>query len=252
MFQQARYTQTTNSTAPHTTGSGVKVSTRNGSISIRKASDTTEVAIQATLRMVTSERLGEASIIANRNSAGVLEISAQPPSDGWRGGEGCSFDITVPDAGGVELRSTNGAIKLAGLSGPAKLDTSNGSITIAGHSGDVEADTSNGAVDATGISGNAHIKTSNGGVKVSLADTSSAVQIKTSNGAVTLELSRAFRGELSVDTSNGSIRLPQSGPSNVNTQMRQSKNRATMIVGDATSKSSIDTSNGSVTVRYAD
>ena len=203
-FQQARFSQTTSTTAPHVAGSGVKVTTQNGSISVRSAADSTQVSIQATLRMVTAERLGQASIVANRTPAGVLEISAQPPPDGWRGSEGCSFDISLPGAAGVELHTSNGAIKLAGMSGEAKLDTSNGSISISRHDGGVDADTSNGRVEATQVSGPVRVRTSNGSVTLSLADAAPGpVQVRTSNGAVTLELSHAFRGELSVDTSNG-------------------------------------------------
>ena len=170
VFEQARFRQTTNVSAPHVAGSGLRVTARNGAIDIRKAATPDgKVEIAATLLMVTQERLGEATIQANRDSAGVLEIEAKPPSDGWRSGEGCSFDIAIPDAVGVELKSGNGHLRIEGLAGKATLETSNGAITVVGHNGDLDARTSNGRVEASDVSGAIVAHTSNGHVTISMA-----------------------------------------------------------------------------------
>lgn len=251
-MEQARYQQTVTSSAPHVSGSGLKVTSRNGAITVQQGSSETAVTIKATLRMVTEARLGEASIVANRTPAGVLEISAQPPTGGWRTNEGCSFDVTVPDVSGVELISSNGAITMSGLSGVAKLDTSNGRITVRGHRGDLFADTSNGRIEATGVTGAVDARTSNGAVSISMADAAAGpVTIDTSNGSVTLDLTPSFRGTLEAHTSNGSVRMPEGAPAGVSRySLRSTGRRATLEVGEGGPASSIDTSNGSVTVRF--
>ncbi len=202
--------------------------------------------------MVSEERLGQATIVANRNSSGVLEVSAKAPEGGWRNSEGCDFEIAVPDAAGVDLSTGNGAIEIEGLSGAAKLETSNGRITIKGHSGSVEARTSNGRIEATDVGGPVNARTSNGSVTVRLAAASEGpATIQTSNGAVTLELSAAFRGDLDAHTSNGSIHVPSSPPDGVRKfSSRVDRNSAHLAIGDNGPASSVQTSNGSVTIKY--
>lgn len=253
MWERAKFRQTTNVTAPHVASSGLKVRTRNGSVQVHKAPTADgQVSIAATLYMVSPERLSQATIVANRSSAGVLEISAKPPEGGWRSSEGCSFEIVVPDAAGVELSTGNGALEIEGLSGSAKLDTSNGAITVRDHDGPVVAETSNGRIEATDVGGSIDARTSNGSVTVRLGDRSvGPAKIRTSNGSVTVELSAAFRGALDVSTSNGSVRMPSSAPAGVDKfTSRANRRSAHLQVGDGGPASSIDTSNGSVTVKF--
>ena len=61
--------------------------------------------------MVSDERLLATTISANRDGSGVLVIEATPPDGGWKSSEGCAFDISIPDAKDVTLKSSNGAIQ---------------------------------------------------------------------------------------------------------------------------------------------
>lgn len=248
-FGTARFQQTSNVTAPHAPGGSIKVTSRNGAIAVKRAA-VADVAITATLRMTTQERIAQATISANRNAEGVLEIAALPPPGGWRTSEGCSFEVLVPDAVPVDLETGNGAIEIAGLAGVAKLRTSNGAIRVADHNGELDAKTSNGRIEADGVAGKIVARSSNG--RIVLRQTVGApVVANTSNGAVSVELAESFRGVLDIGTSNGSISLPGAAPSGVAKFLSESRRgRAKLTVEDGPT-STIRTSNGSVTVRYA-
>ena len=71
-YQSARFSQTVTSTAPRAAAGGLKVTTRNGSISVKRDASRSDVAITATVRTTTQERLGEVSIVADRDPSGAL------------------------------------------------------------------------------------------------------------------------------------------------------------------------------------
>lgn len=242
--------QVTTIPVPHVSGSGLKVITRNGHITATRSAGA-DVQIIATLRMVNDERLRETTISANRDGSGVLVIAAMPPGGEWKSSEGCSFDVTLPDANGVNLKSSNGKIETSGLSGAAEAESSNGSLVISSHNGPIHAETSNGHIDITAATGSVNCSTSNGAVKVSLKGPG-PVRIDTNNGAITLQVGKAFAGSINIKTSNGSISTPSAAPGFPSlTVQREGKNRAKVSLGTGPA-SELDTSNGSVTVRLAD
>lgn len=245
----AAYKETRNLTAPHVPGSGLNVQTVNGSIAVEAsgAGVPSEVAIEATLRAETAERLRAIVVLADRQADGRLMIDVRWP-DGRRGSnEGCSFKVRLPDASGVVLDTSNGSIRAAGLSGTLRVDTSNGSVNVDRHSGDVELSTSNGSIVVTDAAGRVSADTSNGSVRVTMAETSAGpVDIDTSNGSVELAVGSAFAGSLDVGTSNGrvTVQLP-TGIRSVNTGKSEAKIEFQAPGG----RSVVDTSNGSVTIR---
>jgi hypothetical protein len=248
-FGTARFQQTSNVSAPHASGGPIKVTSRNGAIAVKRGA-VADVAITATLRMTTQERIAQATISANRNAEGVLEITALPPTGGWRSSEGCSFEVLVPEAVPVDLNTGNGAIEIAGLAGVAKLRTSNGAIRVSDHNGELDAKTSNGRIEADGVAGKITARSSNG--RIVLRQTAGApVEANTSNGAVSVELAESFRGVLDIGTSNGSISLPGTAPSGVARFLSESRRGRAKLTVDDGPTSTIRTSNGSVTVRYA-
>jgi len=244
-WSEPMFEQSTTAKAPHVAGSGIKVVARNGSVSVAQAAGT-EVSITANLKMRSQERLGQVTVVANRDAAGVLVISATPPADGWRGNEGCGFDVIVPEAVGVEVQTSNGRIEVGGLAGAAKLESSNGRITVERHAGDVVAKTSNGRITLNLVAGTVDAHSSNGSITVSLADAAPGpVKIRTSNGTVNLEMGKGFKGTLDIDTSNGSVQVPSAQGVKVT---KRGKKSATLVVGEGGGQSQIKTSNGSVTV----
>jgi hypothetical protein len=233
---------------PHVTGKPVEVQAHNGAVSVRRAAGEA-AAVHATLRMETVERLSDTTIAADRQGDGTLLIRAIPPAGGWHSGEGCGFEVTVPDASGVTVTGDNGRIEVEGLGGNADLRTSNGAVAVRNHSGPVAAATSNGRIEVFAAHGPVNARTSNGRVSIALADDGTGpFTVQTSNGAIELTLSPAFRGVVNMATSHGSIHAPDG---NGMTLRSTGTRTATLTVGDGGRTSDAQTSNGSITVKRA-
>lgn len=241
----------------------IEVRTRNGSVSIRKGY-VDSVSISATLKARSDERLAEMQVTQTETDAGLV-IGVEPAGGVWKNGEGASFEIIVPGADGVLVRSGNGAIHVEGLGGHADLSTSNGRITVLDHdgsiaadssngkleleriNGDVNASTSNGSITAIDLQASAKLHTSNGRVTARLSDNAAGpLNIRTSNGSVRVEVGEAFQGVLSASTSNGNLQVE--GGKNVQLESL-SKRRVTLSIGSAGPSSEIRTSNGSLTIQ---
>jgi hypothetical protein len=231
--------------APQMPGTAIEVEGHNGSATITRDAAARDISVVATLRMTSDQRLGETRIFADRDPAtNALLIHATPPGGQWESREGISYAVVAPEARGVKVRTGNGSVRIAGLSGPADLQTSNGRIEAADHAGPVTAHTSNGSVMATNVDGPVDARTSNGSVTVALSDAAAGpVAIHSSNGSVQLRLGSGFQGTLSARTSNGSVTVP--GAAKVKDQSRTS---ATIAFSDTGAESTIETSNGSVRV----
>lgn len=241
--------ETRTSTLDHVTGSAVDVKTENGAVTI-EVSDRKDVQVTAKLRGLTKERLEATKVLAERRDDKTLAIYVKWPEGGRKNVEGCVLEIKLPDAGGATVRASNGALKLTGVKGKADLKTSNGTIKVSKHTGSLKLDTSNGSVTVEDASGPVEVDTSNRPINVTLrADNAGPVNLDTSNGDVSLTVGKEFSGTLKVNTSNGSISLPPEGAARV---LSTSKGKAKVAFKDGGKDSSIDTSNGSVTVKIAD
>ncbi len=251
-------------TVSHQAEAAIDVRTENGSIQVVKA-DRSDVEIVATIRARTQERLDSTTINARRGEDGVLHVTADWPAAGRRDNEGCSFEVAVPEAVGVVLESSNGALSIAGLAGAARLRTSNGAIHAADQDGPVEARTSNGGINVEAAQGTVDARSSNGRVTVSeataavKAETSNGsvtvrlvpanpgpVEARTSNGGIELDLSPAFSGELTLETSHGGIHAKDLPGARL---ISSEKDRLVLGFGQSDAKSTAKTSNGAVTVR---
>jgi DUF4097 and DUF4098 domain-containing protein YvlB len=249
----------------HVAGSAIKVGSFNGAVAIRKGG-TDKVDVTAKIRARTSERLQQVVIRTERSGDGVLHIEPLFPGNQHKGGEGVSFDITIPDTAGVSVQTSNGAIDVDGLAGPvdlrssngaitltahagnATLETSNGAIKVRGTTGDINADTSNGHIDIVGATGKVVADSSNGAIECEMAPSAPGpVNLDTSNGSIRLTIGPEFGGELEADTSNASVSL-------VNVRAASSKvakGHASLKFEKTGGKSVLDTSNGSITVKSA-
>ncbi len=218
----ATFRGTKTTTVAHVAGSPLDVNTENGSITIIVAARG-DVQIESRFAATTAERLAAASVEAVRKPDGTLSVHAVWPDGKAIGSEECAFTITLPDAKGLTLKTSNGSIKSGTTSGTMNAQTSNGSVSIQNHSGE------------------ATVHTSNGSVEFALADDSSGpVGIRTSNGAVTLEVGKAFTGALSASTSNGKISYEGFDTAASNNALQ---------VGASTTPSKVKTSNGRVSIR---
>jgi DUF4097 and DUF4098 domain-containing protein YvlB len=247
----------------HESESALQVQTTNGSVSVEK-DDRQDVEIVARLKATSPERLEATKIVAQRTEEGALDVHIDWADGKRQNREGCSFEIRLPDADGVHLRSSNGKLSAKGLAGPADLGTSNGAIEVHQHNGSLTVRTSNGKIVAKGVQGDLELnssngpieatdalaavqaKTSNGPLKIGLAPESPGpIKLDTSNGPVSVDLGPAFVGQLKMTTSNGPIKADNLPGARL---LSSDKNRLELAFGDSEQESSIRTSNGPIDV----
>lgn len=237
-YQPAEFKKTTTLTAPHVANTPLDVETGNGAIEVA-SENRVDVSIVAKIRAVSQERLDGVVISAARQPDGLLKVRVDWPEGKAKNNEGVSFEIKTPGAQGVTLKTGNGAIKIAGLTGAAKLNTSNGAIE-ADHRGDVLADTSNGKVIIVNAA-SAKASSSNGAIDIRLADNATGpLSADTSNGSITVQVPSTLNITLDARTSNGSITAPNA---------TGTKTRKTIVLGTGEGKGELKTSNGSITVK---
>ncbi len=245
VWQEARFRETRRLAVEHVPHTGLDVQAVNGSIRV-EAGAVDGVEIDATVRAITQERLDAVEIVASRLEDGTLVLRAVWPEPGRQSPEGVSFVIRMPDVSGVRLASSNGSLQIHGAQGAVHARTSNGAITVQECVGAVVCETSNGTVTVSMAHSSVDARTSNGAVEVSLApDNPGPVRIDTSNGAVRLTVGKAFSGMLSARTSNGRIRLEGVAEASVR---ELGKRSCTLQFGEGAQQSTIETSNGSVTI----
>jgi DUF4097 and DUF4098 domain-containing protein YvlB len=243
--EKAKFKETRTNHIAHATDQALDVRAVNGSIQVWRQ-DRKDVKIVAHVKATTDERLKATEVVAVRADDGKLMVSAKWPDNERKSSEGCSFEIRMPDADGLVLKSSNGRLRVEGFDGAAHLRTSNGGIEIIKHVGPIDVRTSNGGIVARDIKGEVKTKTSNGAITIQQTkDSSAPVYAESSNGAITLELGEAFVGELDLKTSNSKINtkgLPESR------LISSGKNHITLQFGDSDQKSRVKTSNGAITV----
>jgi|GEM_PF-913324 len=233
-------------------------------------SDRSDVGIDIELYGRDEERLYSATVHADRMGDDTLRVWVEWPGGTRKNGEGANISLMLPNADGIEARTSNGHITIVGLSGDAQLrssngtiratrhdgsifaDTSNGSIQLESISSDIEAFTSNGKVIITDAFGPVRVETSNGNVYVATLDGNPGpVRIRTSNGRVDLDLGDGFEGILKCETSNGKVQVDGIDGATLirSTTHNRTMTSVEMRVADSDEISAVRTSNGSVRVR---
>lgn len=201
-----RFTRDQTVAVAHVSGSALEVVNANGSVTAERH-PRADVRIEARLHSDKAARLEGAKLMAERLNDG-LRIWVEWPDGQRRPREGADLRIYLPDSRGVNIRSSNGALRVVGLHGEAELATSNGPITVQGHDGSVACETSNGPVRLEEITGPVSLRTSNASVSVALANWNPGpVTAHASNGSITMRAGTAFAGTLRMKTSNGSVSI---------------------------------------------
>ena len=115
-----------------------------------------------------------------------LETKRQGGSFG-HGGVEVRYTIRVPSSAQVELQTTNGEVRVSGVTRGARLSTTNGEINGRGLAGEVRATTTNGGVDLelSSLTQPVHVSTTNGGVTVRIPSNAKAdLQASCTNGGI--------------------------------------------------------------------
>jgi hypothetical protein len=161
-----------------------------------KGADVKEVTVRSDSTAVTKAPGKDGMRVISASSGFALgekdNVIIVDSEDGWRGGGGSNFSITVP-------RNTNVIVTNA---------AGGGDVTCTDISGDLEIDAGHGEVELKGISGGALVNTLNGEIKASFTQMNDTKPISFSslNGRVELELPGPTKANLKLRTQNGTIR----------------------------------------------
>jgi len=173
----------------------------------------------------------QAKVVANADSeaearslAGQVQVvieggrvSTRGPRTTGDSGWSVSFDVMVPNQGSLDLRSTNGGIKIEEVSGQLSFRTTNGGVTLKNVNGDVRGATTNGGLrvelDGAGWVGEGlDVETQNGGVRLIVPEGYSAhLEARVQNGGLNIDFPVTVQGEfrrsLSTDLGAGGAPL---------------------------------------------
>ncbi len=227
----------------------ISVRSTNGGIKVVRGSDP-DMLVEATIRARSEERLNATRIVSSREADGSYSVTVAWPDDKRLNNEGAEFLITVPGASELKLESSNGAFNVEGLDAAVYARTSNGSVRVIGPARSVDAVTSNGTINIEGVTGEVTARSSNGWVRLMLdSENPGPVVLTTSNGNLTLGVGTAFDSEVELTTSNGGLNVDGFATGDAPAFFESRRNYLRLGFGDATHRSTLRTSNGSVTVQ---
>lgn len=110
------------------------------------------------------------------------------------------FEVHVPRATRLDVRTGGGSIDASGVDGPVRARTSGGSLRVNDVARDLDANTSGGSIDVQRVGGRADLHTSGGSINV--ADVRGDLQASTSGGSVEV---RDAGGRVDAHTSGGHV-----------------------------------------------
>lgn len=123
----------------------------------------------------------------------TIRVESRPPRMSGFGGHEIEWTVKVPKGVIVDLRTTNGGIRMNGLSG------------------EIHAKVTNGGVKGTGlVIDSLEASVVNGGVEIELAaplDATDAVELITVNGGVTFSLPSESKATIGARAVNGGVRV---------------------------------------------
>lgn len=160
----------------------IKVEVGGSDVSVRAERIAHAATPEAAKEMLAKIEVGE-DVTADR-----VRLETKRPSGGFgRGSVEVRYTIRVPSSAQVELATTNGEVRVAGVTRGARISTTNGAIDGRGLAGEVRASTTNGGVDLelASMTEPVHVSTTNGGVSVRIpSDTKADLQATCTNGGI--------------------------------------------------------------------
>lgn len=221
------------------TGATIAVDARpNGGVDVTGASrNDVHVRAKVVARAGTADRAREIASQVEIEIDG-LDVSATGPRfnrDGNRDGDDrehwwVSFELLVPQESDLDLRSTNGG------------------ITIADVSGDIEFRTTNGGVELRGLSGDVQGVTTNGGLDISLTGDrwdGEGLDVRTTNGGIDMVIPQGYSARLETGTTNGGLEIDFP----ITIEGRINRSRLTTDIGSGGKPIRAITTNGGVEIR---
>lgn len=180
--------------------------------------------------VATAKSEAEARAIAARVQviATADRVTADGPRSNGRESWSVSYRLAVPTSTPLSLHSTNGGIAIDNVQSRVEFRTVNGGVRLSRMGGDVDGRTSNGGIDVE-LDGS----TWNGG----------GLSVETSNGGVKLSIPEQYSAHLETGTVNGGINIDFP----INVQGKLGKSVSTDL-GSGGPTVRVKTSNGGVKI----
>jgi hypothetical protein len=181
----------------------------NGMIQVEQATGAeVEVRAERIAKAATDEAakelLGKVEIAETR-SGDQVKIETKAPKNFGRGGVEVKYYVKVPAGLKVAAQTTNGGVRLVGISN------------------EVVAATTNGGVSGENLTGSVNVSTTNGGIDLSVgAIGAEGVKAETVNGGVEVTVPRNAKADISARVVNGGLSV---GDLPVETVGEQSRRR---------------------------
>lgn len=173
-----------------------------------------------------------------------ISIHVVRPSDP-RGNFGVRFAIKIPRGAILDrVITSNGEIRAADATGPARLKTTNGAVRVEKFHGDLDIQTSNAAVELEQIDGSVTAHSSNGHIRIDRLH--GALDAETSNNSIKAALENPTR-QTRAETRNGSIDLTFGSSLSYGVQAHTSNNSVTIhLTEPVNARLSAHTSNSEI------
>jgi hypothetical protein len=188
-------------------GGRVTVLNINGKIDVEPSTgNTVEIRAEKIAKGASEQAAREALTrieILEQASEGDIRIETRVPKTGLfgQGGLEVRYFVKVPAGTALHVRTINGGLNLANLSGALRAETTNGGIDGRGLSGSLDGGTTNGGIDVQMdkvAEGGVKLETTNGGIDLRIPkDTPATVTARLANGRIdvsTIEIQA--RGEI--------------------------------------------------------
>jgi hypothetical protein len=192
--------------------------------------DTVEVSAERRARARSEEEakelLGKVEIVETVTSDHLRLETKQPR--GWRGGSAeVRYSVRVPAGANLNVRTTNGEVRVTGVTG------------------EVRAETTNGAVVGSALSGAVRAETTNGRIRIELdAIAGDGLRLETTNGGIELRIPAEAQADIAARCVNGSIKV-----SDLQVAVReQSRRRLDATLNGGGPRVELETTNGSISL----
>ena len=172
---------TTTTTQHYTVGASPTIVLNNdtGSIHVRAGASGSDVTIQATRHTNWWGNANDMNVIYTQDTASnTVSIKVERPGNvSTFGSSSVDFDLTVPGAAALQLKTNTGSVDVSGVSGQMVLTSNTGSVRASGGtlSGNSQLLTNTGSVMFTGSlsqAGTYQFQTNTGSVNVTIPGTS--------------------------------------------------------------------------------
>jgi hypothetical protein len=233
----------------------VKVDTFNGAIDVKIDG---QALVLAKVRKRGSGATAEAAkadcdkveVVIEEEPGNAFHIFVRrAPGSTWSGNSGGSVELLVPEEAILDLKTSNGAIDVAGPSRSLSAKSSNGPLSAKGGSGIFDLQTSNGAIEVEATKADLKAQSSNGRLRFVGSLAEGEHFLRTSNGSVNVQMPSDSSFKLDASTLNGRVKCEF----DLGKTERERKTHLVGVAGQSPlAKLTIRTSNGTVEIEKRD